>query len=163
LVVVNKKWQAANDNKYAFIRVVKIITAFTIGHSLTLILGALSIVQLPSKPVEVLIAFSILITAVHCIKPLFCGKEIYIAAGFGLVHGLAFAKILSNLHLGSKQMTLSIVGFNLGIEALQLLVIIIVFPILLILSNKSFYKYIKNIGALVAIAMSIFWIIERLK
>ncbi len=162
LIVVNKKWQAANNKKHSFTRVIKIVTAFTVGHSLTLILGALNIVQLPVKPVEVLIAFSIFITAIHCIKPLFFGKEMYIASGFGLVHGLAFATVLSNLGLSSKQMALSILGFNLGIEAMQLLVVIIVLPVLLMLSKKPFYSYIKNAGAIAAIILSLMWIYERI-
>jgi hypothetical protein len=162
LIVIDKRWSIGGGRKYTFIRLVKIATAFTIGHSLTLILGALNIVQLPAKPVEVFIAVSILITAIHCLRPLFYGKEIYIAAGFGLVHGLAFATILSNLHLEGIQMALSILAFNLGIEAMQLLIIFIVFPILLWLCNKSYYKYIKNTGAFAAIILSVTWIAERL-
>ncbi len=162
LIVVNKKWINANNRKYTFMRLLKIVTAFTIGHSFTLILGALEILQLPSKPVEVLIALSIFITAIHCIKPMFYGKEIYIATGFGLVHGLAFATVLSNLHLQMKQMALSILGFNLGIEATQLCVVLVILPVLLVLSTKAYYAHLKNTGSIIAIILSIKWIIERL-
>ena len=162
LIVVNKKWINANNRKYTFMRLLKIVTAFTIGHSFTLILGALEILQLPSKPVEVLIALSIFITAIHCIKPMFYGKEIYIATGFGLVHGLAFATVLSNLHLQMKQMALSILGFNLGIEATQLCVVLVILPVLLVLSTKAYYDHLKNTGSIIAIILSIKWIIERL-
>jgi len=79
-------------------------------------------VRLPGQPVEVLIAVFILVSAVHAVRPLFPGRTAWVAAGFGSVHGLAFASTLTNLHLGIGSMALRILGFNLGIELLQLLV-----------------------------------------
>jgi hypothetical protein len=64
------------------------VTAFTIGHSATLTLAALNLVNVPSRPVEVLITVSILVSAVHAFRPIFPGREAWIAAFFGLVHGL---------------------------------------------------------------------------
>lgn len=162
LIAVKNRWANVGSKKYAFIRLLKIVTAFTIGHSLTLIIGALDILQIPAKPVEVIIAVSIVVTAVHCIKPIFYGKEIFIAAGFGLIHGLAFATVLSVLHLQTRQLLISILGFNLGIESMQLIVVIIMFPILFWLSYKKHYKYFKNVGSIAAILLSVYWIFERL-
>lgn len=161
LLVVNKQWQGFGGNRYSFIRILKIITAFTIGHSLTLIFGALGWLQLPQAPVEVLIAVSILVTAIHCIKPIFYGKEILIAAGFGIIHGSAFSTVLSNLCLQGKELVLSILGFNAGIEIMQLIVIIIVLPILIYSSKQSSYKYIRITGATAAGLAAIYWIIQR--
>lgn len=139
----------------------KIITAFTIGHSITLLLGALGLVKLPTQPVEILIAFSILVSAIHAIKPIFPGKEIFIVAGFGLVHGLAFAAVLSNLQLSAGKLALSILGFNAGIEIMQLLVIAMIVPWLILLSKTPAYKWFRITGAGLAAIAALAWIVQR--
>jgi uncharacterized protein (TIGR03437 family) len=94
-----------------------------------------------------LIAFSILVSAVHALRPLFPGKEIYVAAGFGLVHGLAFATVLSCLQLNAGPMALSILGFNLGIELMQLFVIAVTMPWLVLLSLTPLYPRVRVVCA----------------
>lgn len=84
-----------------------------------------------------------------------------VAAGFGLVHGLAFAGTLNELSLSAGKMLFSILGFNLGIEFMQLLIIALVVPILIALSRTSAYRFVRIGGALVASAAAIFWIAER--
>ena len=115
LLVRGGRWGRFGGVRYGVKRLLLIVTAFTIGHSLTLLLGTLGWVRLPSQPVEVLIAVSILVSAVHAVRPLFPGREAWVAAGFGLIHGLAFAGTLVNLRLEAGPMALSILGFNLGI------------------------------------------------
>ena len=161
LLVVNGHWSKSGGNRYSSARLLKIATAFTIGHSLTLLAGAVGWFRLPSQLVEILIALSILISAVHAVKPLFYGKEVIVAALFGLVHGLAFASTLSDLDLDARRMALSILGFNLGIEAMQFFIILLVVPWLVILSESIYYKIIRITGALFAIMASIGWIVER--
>jgi hypothetical protein len=139
-----------------------IVTAFTLGHSLTLLLGALGWVRLPSQPVEVLIAVSILVSAVHAVRPLFPGREAWVAAGFGLVHGLAFAGTLSNLNLDAGPMALSILGFNVGIELMQLFVIALTIPWLIMLSQTAAYQWIRLGGAGLAAIAAGAWIAERI-
>lgn len=156
-----KKWEGIGNTKYSLIKIIKIVTAFTFGHSITLVLGAIGIVNIYSKPVEILIAFSILITAIHVIKPIFINKEVFIASAFGLIHGLAFATILTELNLENDKLILSLLGFNIGIELMQLFVIILIMPWLLILSSTKVYKKVRIIGATFAIIFSIAWIIER--
>ncbi len=161
LVTNGKQWKGFGGVRYSAIRLLKIVTAFTIGHSLTLILGALGWVRLPGQLVEVLIAFSILVSAIHAIRPIFPGKEIFIAAGFGLIHGLAFAAVLSNLQLSAGKMALSILGFNLGIEVMQLCVIAMIVPWLILLSRTPVYKWVRISGALLAAIAAIAWILQR--
>lgn len=161
LLVSGKKWGSSGGTRYSLLRLLKIITAFTIGHSLTLLVGTLGWVRLPAQPVEVLIAFSILVSAIHAIRPIFPGKEVYVAAGFGLVHGLAFAGILYNLNLEAGRLALSILGFNIGIELMQLFVILITVPWLILLSKTPTYTIIRITGALLAGIASIVWITER--
>lgn len=161
LISKEKKWIGSGGTKYSMIRILKIATAFTIGHSITLIIGAFELFNPNPKPVEILIALSILITAIHAIKPIFSNKEIYVASGFGLIHGLAFASVLSNLDLDSSQLTLSLLGFNLGIELMQLLVIILVMPWFLLLSPFKVYQWVRIIGSSLAGIAALAWAVER--
>ncbi len=161
LVVNGKQWGRFGGAKYSIVRLLKIVTAFTIGHSLTLLIGALGWVKLPTQPVEILIAFSILISAIHAVYPIFPGKEVYVAAGFGLIHGLAFASTLANLNLSAGPMALSILGFNLGIELMQLFVVALIVPWLIILSKTPAYKWVRIIGATIAAIAALAWVAER--
>ena len=161
LLTNGKKWGKFGGIKYSLAKLLKIVTAFTIGHSITLLIGALGWLKLPSQPIEIMIAVSILVSAIHAVRPVFPGKEIYIAAGFGLVHGLAFASVLSNLNLGALEMATSILGFNIGIELMQLFVILCTIPWLIVLSQNSYYRWIRIAGAVAAMIASIAWIAER--
>lgn len=162
LIAKSGKWTKFAGVNISIKNLLKIITSFTLGHSLTLILGASGLVHLPSRPIEVLIAVSILVTAIHAIRPLFPGKEMLIAMGFGLIHGLAFAGVLSDLDLTPGRMALSILGFNLGIEIMQLIVMALIIPWLLLLSQTNVYKYLRVIGAISAGIASVIWIAERI-
>lgn len=161
LIVDQKQWCAFAGTKQSLIKLINIITSFTIGHSITLLFGALGWASLPTQPVEIVIAISILVSAIHAIKPIFYGKEIFIAGGFGLIHGLAFASVLANLHLDTLGLVISILGFNLGIEFMQLLVVVLVIPCLILLAKTAYYKYVRLIGAVFAVIASIIWILER--
>ena len=161
LVVNRKRWGNFGGTKYSIMRLLKIVTAFTIGHSITLLIGASGWINLPVKPVEILIAVSILISAIHAIYPIFPNKEVYVAAGFGLVHGLAFATVLSVLNLDASVMVLSILGFNIGIEIMQLFVVILIIPWLILLSQTPVYKWVRIVWSLLAGTASLAWILER--
>jgi hypothetical protein len=162
LVIARKRWGKFGGVRYSFINLIKIVTAFTIGHSITLIAGAMNWFHFPIQPIEVLIAFSILISAIHAWRPIFSGREVYVAAGFGLIHGMAFANTLSNLNLDSGQMALSIFGFNLGIELMQLFVIVLIVPWLIMLSRFRVYSGVRVTGSFLAGTVALAWVIERI-
>lgn len=161
LLVSGKKWGPGGGTRYSTVRLLKIITAFTVGHSLTLILGALGWIKVPSQPIEILIALSILTGAIHALRPLFPGREAAIAAGFGLIHGLAFAGTLTNLHLDSGRLAISILGFNIGIELMQLFIILITVPWLIILSAYRVYKWVRITGGVLTAIAATAWLAER--
>lgn len=161
LISENKRWIKVGDTKYSLIRLAKIVTAFTLGHSISLFLGAMKWLALPQQPVEIAIAITILITAIHAIRPLFFGKEMFIAAGFGLIHGLAFSSVLSEMNLGPMEMMYSILGFNAGIELMQLFVIFCTVPWLLVLSKKKNFSWLRVGAAGFAILSSFAWVMER--
>ncbi|MCW3060362.1 MAG: hypothetical protein JWQ02_2183 [Capsulimonas sp.] len=137
LIAAGNRWGGYAGGKEALRRIVKIVTAFTAGHSLTLLLGALGYVHLPTPLIESAIALSIFVSAIHALLPIFRGKEIFIAGGFGLVHGLAFAATLTEFGLDPLTMVSSVLAFNLGIEAVQILVIGVTMPWLLLLGADT--------------------------
>ena len=162
LLVGRSRWGGFGGVRYSIRRLIGIVTAFTVGHSITLLAGAVGWLRLPGQPVEILIAVSILVSAVHALRPLFPGREALIAAGFGLVHGLAFASTLSNLTLDPGRMALSILGFNIGIEVMQLFVIALTIPWLILLSRTPVYAGVRIVGALFAGIAALAWITERM-
>ncbi len=162
LLAARGRWQGPRGRKPTIRHLIWIISAFTIGHSVTLVGGAVFNWTLPSQPVEIGIALSILISAIHAARPLFPGREALIAGGFGLIHGLAFATVIGNFALEPLDKGLAILGFNLGIEAVQLIVVSVVLPLLLWLSPSPAYQRFRQAGALLAAAASLFWLYERI-
>lgn len=161
LLTNGKRWGSFGGIKYSLVRLLKIVTAFTIGHSITLLISTVGLLTLPSQPIELLIAFSILVSAVHAAYPLFPGKETYIAAGFGLVHGLAFATVLTELKLSAWTLVWSLLGFNVGIELMQLMIICAVIPWLILLSKTPFYKWFRLTGAALSGIAAVGWLVAR--
>jgi HupE / UreJ protein len=155
------RWARGDDPRRSVVRVVHVVTAFAAGHSTTLALASLGIVDVPTRLVESLIALSILVSAVHAIRPLVPGGEAPIAAGFGLVHGLAFATLLGDLGLAGGSLASSLLGFNLGIEATQLLVVALMMPSLYVLSRTAAYGAVRVGVALLGLTLSAGWLLER--
>jgi len=162
LLALGSHWAEFAGVRHSLLQISKVVTAFTAGHSITLALAALGLVRVPSHPVEVLIAVSILVSAAHALRPLFAGREAGIAAFFGLIHGLAFATTLGELGLGRWERVAGILGFNLGIETMQLLVVVATMPSLVLLSRTRAYSLLRIGGSLFAGFASLGWIVERL-
>jgi HupE / UreJ protein len=162
LLVLHAQWAGPSDVWRCLVQIGKVVTAFTAGHSITLAAGAMNLVRVPSRPIETFIAISILVSAVHALRPIFPGRETFIAGGFGLVHGLAFASTLASLGLGRWERVASIFGFNLGIEAMQLVVVTAALPSLILLSRTRLYPPVRVTGALFAAVAASGWIAQRL-
>lgn len=160
-IAVAQRWSTPRTVRGTVVKLAGTITAFTIGHSLTLLLSALFEWQLPPQPVETLIAVSILVAAIHAIRPVFPGREGWVAAGFGLVHGLAFATLVGDAGLAGSGRLIAILGFNLGIEAIQIGVAALAMIPLLLLARTAVYAPVRIAGALFAAVAAIGWIVER--
>ncbi|MBV8817497.1 MAG: HupE/UreJ family protein [Acidobacteriaceae bacterium] len=161
LSAIRHRWAAAGSVRHSLIQIVKVVSAFTVGHSVTLALGAWGIVSMPARIVEILIAVSILVSAIHAWRALFPGREPAIAAFFGLIHGLAFASTLQNLGIGAWQRLASIMGFNFGIETMQLVVVAAILPSLILLSRTFAYGVFRRAGALIGGFAAAGWLAER--
>ncbi len=162
LLVAGRHWGGPAGVRQSLFRILGIVTAFTVGHSITLSLAALGAVHVPSQPVEVLIAVSILVSAIHALRPIFPGREAVIAGSFGLIHGLAFAATLDRLGLGRLERVAGILAFNLGIETMQMVVVAAILPSLILMSRTRAYAVFRTGGAILAAAASTGWIAERL-
>ncbi|MCU0275213.1 MAG: HupE/UreJ family protein [Acidimicrobiales bacterium] len=134
---------------------------FTIAHSITLTIAGLGWLDLPGKPVEALIAASIIAAALHNIWPVFANREWAIAFGFGLFHGLGFAGLLADLGLDRTNRVWSLLGFNVGVELGQLAIIIGVFPALFLLRRLPFYVRFMQGASIVMAVVAYGWAIER--
>ncbi len=162
LLADGRRWGKIRPTRSTLWHLAEIVTAFTIGHSLTLIGAALFDWRLPAQPVEILIALSILISALHALRPLFPNREARIAGGFGLVHGLAFATTVSHFGLGAEEKALAILGFNIGIELVQLAVVLAVVPALLLLVRTPYYGIVRSLGGGFAALAALAWLVERI-
>ena len=162
LMIMAGVWRRASGGWRTVLKVVHVVTAFTIGHSVTLIASGLGWVSLPARPVEILIAASVGVSALHTIHPLVDRGEEIIAVGFGLVHGLAFAGILADLGLEGTTSVVALLSFNIGIELAQLLMTAVVFPSLYVMSTTRFYPALRVAAGLAALAASITWAFDRL-
>ena len=162
VVAVAGRWQRRTAFRPTGRRVLGVVSSFTLGHSITLIASALGWVQVPSRPVEVLVAISVGVAAVHAMRPVVPHGENLIAAGFGLVHGLAFAGILVNLGLSGTTSILALLAFNVGIELAQLVATATLFPSLYLLARTRSYPLVRTAGASVALAAATCWVLDRL-
>ena len=161
LIAAGGKWGAVRPSRETRKALAWIVTAFTIGHSTTLILAALFGARLPTAPVEAAIALSVLVSAIHALRPLFPGRERFVAFGFGLVHGLAFATVISGFGATMLARGTAILGFNLGIEAVQLALVVLLLPALVVGSRTNFYRPARlGLAAFAALA-SLAWLVER--
>lgn len=157
----SKEWFPVDKFRPAFFYILKIITFFTVAHSITLALAALEIVSLPSRWVETIIAISIAMAAFHNIRPIFKAREWLIAFIFGLFHGFGFASVLGEKGLSGDFMVLSLLGFNVGVELGQVLIICMIFPFLFLLRKQKIYPQIIFYGSILLIFIAMYWSIER--
>jgi HupE / UreJ protein len=155
------RWVRTDNLRRNCWRVVHVVTAFAVGHSITLALAALGYISVPTRVVESLIALSILVSAAHAIRPFARGGEVWIATGFGLMHGLAFATLLGQLDLSRSSLVTALLGFNLGIELTQLLVVALIMPSLIVLSRTRLYPTVRIALAGVGIVLASAWLAER--
>ncbi|MET0283540.1 MAG: HupE/UreJ family protein [Polyangiales bacterium] len=155
------RWGARRPAREAGLQVVRIVTAFTLGHSLTLLLATLGLARLPETPVETAIAASVLLCALHALVPLFPRREAWVALGFGLVHGLGFASALEGLGVDGTTLALTVLGFNLGVELLQIVIVLLTLPWIYVLQGTRLGTPLRVGGALLTGLVALAWIGER--
>jgi len=138
------------------------VTAFTIAHSITISLSVLGIVSLPSRIVESIIALSICYVAVENIFKDKVKNRWVITFLFGLIHGMGFASILKEMEIPKSNLAIALLNFNLGIEFIQLLILLLLIPILLKLQKLSTYRNYVKYGSIAIFVLGLIWLIQRL-
>ena len=162
LVYSNKTWQPAPHFKTTFIDVIKVVTAFTIAHSITLTLATLQVIELPSRWVEATIAASVILAALNNLFPYLLKRRWLAAFVFGLIHGFGFAAVLADLGLQKDALVVALIGFNLGVEIGQLAILSLFVPAAFALRKSWVYQYIIFYGgSLIIIIIAAAWFIER--
>jgi hypothetical protein len=156
-------WRHVDRFGEAFWDIVKVVTSFTVAHSLTLIAVTLGVVSLPSRLVESVIAASVAVVAVNNLMPMIKGQDRWmIAFGFGLIHGFGFASVLAGLGLSESSLLAGLIGFNVGVEVGQLVIVAALLPVLYHVRVFKLYRPAILIGgSLVILMISLLWLVDR--
>jgi HupE / UreJ protein len=162
LVLRSRIWQPVEAFRPAFWDVFKIVTSFTVAHSITLTLATLEVISLPSRLVESVIALSVVLAAANNAYPLIDRSRWMIAFAFGLIHGFGFATVLAELGLQSSTLLTALVGFNVGVEIGQLAIVAVFLPVAYWARATWMYRQFVVIGGSVAIILiAAIWFCER--
>jgi hypothetical protein len=144
-----------------FREMLKIITSFTVAHSITLILAALGIARLPSRLVECGIALTIVYVAIDNLRRRSTSHRWLLTFGFGLVHGFGFASVLSELGLPAVGRVRCLLAFNVGVEIGQLAIVSLALPILWILAKRHWQTPVAYAVSIVVGLFGVGWFVER--
>ena len=144
-----------------FINLVKVVTAFTIAHSITLSLSFLGIVTISQSVIEALIALTIIFVALDTADNKNKQFPWYYAFGFGLLHGFGFSGALSEIGINNNELALSLLFFNVGIEIAQLAIIPIPFLIIFFFRNSRVFQNIKYLTGIIIGGIGVYWFIDR--
>ncbi len=149
----------------SLLRLLTIVTAFTIAHSITLTLAALDIANPPARLIEPAIALSIVYVGIDNLMVGKAGWDVraWIAFFFGLVHGFGFASVLKEFGLPSQALGWSLFSFNFGVEIGQICIVLIVASLLAALRNRNqaLGKRVATIGSVIVIVAGSYWFVQR--
>ena len=156
------RWQPVGSFRQAFFEVFGMVSAFTLAHSITLSLAVLGWIALPSRLIESVIAASVVAAALNNLYPVVQKRLWLVAFVFGLAHGLGFANVLTDLALPRGALAVSLVSFNLGVEAGQLAIVATFLPLAYLLRRSWLYpRVVLGAGSLGIAAIASGWLVER--
>jgi len=162
LVREDRAWTPTSSLRGAGVDVLKVVTAFTVAHSVTLSLAVLGFVSLPSRLVESVIAASVAVAALNNLRGTIDKRRWVMAFVFGLVHGFGFASVLADLGLPQGALALALVGFNVGVELGQLAIVTAFLPAAFVLRSTGFYRVgVLRFGSLAVAAVAAWWFVQR--
>lgn len=150
---------AAGGARHAMYGVLAAVTGFTLAHALTLSAALTELLRPPSALIEMLIALSIVVTAADNVRPFIPAPRAAVAAFFGIIHGFGFATALGALDLSGAALAVALIGFNLGIEAAQVAVVLVTMPALYMLGRGRLVLWT---GSALAGAVGLWWFGVRL-
>ena len=146
----------------SFRSIVKIVTAFTVAHSITLALATLNLVTIPGRVVESGIALSIMYIALENLFFKKFDRRWIVTFFFGLVHGFGFASALSEIHLTRALLGTALFSFNLGVEIGQVAIVALLLPVLWYLARQSYNALVIRCASATIFLLGSFWLWQRL-
>jgi len=162
LVHESGRWTGVRSFRAALTEVLWVVTAFTVAHSITLSIAALQIVELPSRLVESAIAASVVLAAANNLWPMVERRRWLVAFGFGLIHGFGFASVLTELGLPRDALVLSLLGFNVGVEVGQLVIVACFLPVAYLMRDTPLYRRGVFVGgSVLTLIVALVWLVER--
>jgi hydrogenase/urease accessory protein HupE len=148
--------------------VVRVVTSFTVAHSITLLLAALNVIRIPGAVTESMIAASIVYVAVENYFITNTRYRWIITFGFGLVHGLGFASVLRDRMQDLHSVVVPVVAFNFGVELGQLVIVLLVLPVLTLIRRAPDEKarerrqwWLVRVGSAPIVLLGGFWLVDR--
>lgn len=141
--------------------VLKVVTGFTVAHSLTLALAGLGLVRLPSRFVETAIAITVVLAALNNLRPVAHARW-PVAFCLGLLHGFGFSNVLGDLGVGGAHLVTALLGFNAGVEIGQAAIVAAFLPLAYSLRRTWLYRrVVLGFGSLAIAAIATYWAIDR--
>ena len=140
---------------------IEIVTAFTLAHSITLVLAAIGFVQLPSRLVETAIAISVVAAALNNLVRVIDARWA-VAFALGLLHGFGFSSVLVDLGLPSDELVGSLLAFNLGVELGQTAIVVLLLPVLYAIRRTLAYQAVLWGGSAAIAIVATLWTYERM-
>lgn len=160
----DRAWVPVHEIRSVLRDVTKIVTAFTVAHSITLALAALGAVQVSARVIEPAIAASVALAALNNLVPLFGTDRWAVAFALGLLHGFGFSSALADVGLAGAQLAPALFGFNLGVELGQLAIVALFVPLAFLARALAGYRrFALGFGSLAIFAVSLVWLIQRIE
>ncbi len=153
-------WQAADSMRDVSIEVFEIVTAFTLAHSITLVISAAGLVRLPSRFVETAIALSVVAAAVNNLLRTIDARWA-VAFALGLLHGFGFSSVLIDLGLPSRELIGALLGFNVGVELGQAAIVLALLPLLYLIRRTYAYQGLLWAGSGTVAIVAAIWSYQR--
>ena len=158
----NGVWRPVPSFKVALLDVLRIVTAFTLAHSITLSLSTLGILRLPSRLVETAIAASVVLAAVNNVVPLLRDDRWQAAFALGLLHGFGFSAVLMDAGLPRGTLAVTLFGFNVGVEIGQATIVAVFLPLAYLARRTTAYRKLGLVaGSAVIACIATVWMLER--
>jgi hypothetical protein len=156
-----RSWKAVPELRSSLWNVVTIVTVFTVAHSITLAMALKGWIVLPSRLVESIIALSIIAVVADNFYSIFGRWKWVVVFLFGLFHGMGFASILETFTTDFNSKLIGLIGFNIGVEIGQLVIVLAVFPLLYLVRNMNYQRLLLQPGSAAIGLVAGWWFISR--
>ena len=155
-------WVPVDGFWRVIVEATKVLTAFTVAHAITLTLATIGFVTIPSRLIEIAVAITIILAAFDNIWPILPRLRWHVAFMFGLIHGLSFASALAPMQLPPLRLALALGCFNLGVEAGQILLALLLVPIGFVArADRAYSRYVMPAVSGLALLLAGAWLLDR--